>query len=268
MSAVDLTRLRFQIEDLLALFPQPAAFHSGVNALFNRYSNRSLRFGELSQTKPLIPMYHLPGPVMRQMVLELTPLIREEPQAALAIVDELWKDDYFEVKKLAIHILGLTPIDNPQIIRQRIEDWLSPDLDGTLVASIFSVGVRQLQSKFPETWEAIIQSYLYDRSPKMIRIGIQGLEQGVRAANFDNLPVVLRLVSPLIQAPHPDTNRRLEKLIEALIQHSPTETVFFLKQMLSTSDRPETLRLIKACLPSLPDALREDLKSAIKHHSG
>jgi hypothetical protein len=102
----------------------------------------------------------------------------------------------------------------------------------------------------------------------MIRIGIQGLEQGVRAANFDNLPVVLRLVSPLIQAPHPDTNRRLEQLIEALIQHSPTETAFFLKQMLSTSDRPETLRLIKTCLPSLPDALREDLKSAIKHHSG
>lgn len=267
MSAVDLTRLRFQIEDLLALFPQPVAFHSGVNALFNRYANRSLRFGELSQTKPLIPMFHLPGPVMRQLELELTHLGREEPQAALAIVDELWKDSYFEVKQLAIHILGLIPIDDPQIIRQRVEDWLSPDLDPALVVLIFSVGVRQLQTKFPETWESIIQSYLSDRSPKMIRIGIQGLEQGVRAANFDNLPIVLRLVSPLIQTPHPDTTRRLEQLIEALIQHSPTETAFFLKQMLSTSSQPQTLRLIKTCLPSLPEALREDLKSAIKHHS-
>lgn len=264
MTAVNPTRLRFQILGLMAAFGTPVEFHQKLHGVFSLYANYALRFGEDVPTRPLIPMYHLPHPVMRQLTLDLKPHVAENPQAALAVADELWGDEYYEIRHTAIRILGSLPLDDPQPVLERLQIWLTPDLDQALRSDLFTIGTHSLQEAFPEAWEALILSFLTQTEPKQISLGIQALSEGAKSPNFKNLPTLFRLASPFIRDPHSAYTRDLEGLVEALAELSPNETSYFLKQILSVSTSPETSRLVKNCLSAFPEEVRVDLKSSLQ----
>jgi hypothetical protein len=264
MPAVDPKRLKFQIEELLIFFDLPEKFHQRLQDLFNQYANRHLHFGDSSSTRPLIPIYNLPRPVARQLNLELSRRCEMQLEAALALADELWKDSYLEIKQTAIHILGAAPISEPALILSRITEWISPNLDKTLISQLFSTGAQQLRGDFQEEWERFIASFLEKEKPKMIGLGIKGLLEGSKDPDFINLPAVFRLISPLIRNPHPAIQQELIQLVSRLVQRSPTETAFFLKQTLAISDSSATAQLIKDCLNEFPENLRRDMKASLK----
>jgi hypothetical protein len=264
MPAVNPTRLRFQIEEVLTHFDSPKAFHQSLSALFGAYSYRALRFGEYSPSKPLIPMYHIPDPVLRQLEYDLKPLLQSDPEAALACADEIWNDPYFEVSKVAIFILGNIPADDPQIIIERLSTWLNPGLDRALADHLLSEGTRQLQDNFPDAWEAFIGAYLSSQNPKLINLGLKGLSEGLKRTSFTNLPAIFRIISPFLRDPQFENTRAVENLLKVLADRSPNETVYFLKQTLAIVDNfPELTRLVKSILPLLPSQLQNELKAAL-----
>lgn len=267
MTAVNPTRLRHQIQDIIAVFDAPVAFHQALRGLFSLYANYSLRFGETAPIRPLIQMYHLPHPVTRQLNLDLQPRITADPPAALALADELWNDPYYEIKQTAIVIIGSIPPDDPQVIIDRLKLWLTPDLDQVLKADLLSTGTRALQESFPQAWETLVLSLLSKTDPAMNALGIQALVAGAKRPNFQNLPSVYRLASPFIRDPQTAFIRDLEALIETLVAISPQETGFFLRQTLALSISPETPRLIKNCLASFPEEIQADLKTALNKTS-
>lgn len=262
MPAVNPVRLRFQIEELMSFFSDPAAFHLRLKTLFELYANRALRFGSETGIRPLIPMYHLPAPVLRQLRIDLSRLVPNDPAGAQALVDELWEDEYYEIKQTAIMILSLLPMDSPEPILDRHREWLGQDLDPMLISDIFSTGMHQLQEKFPAAWEDFINTFLQSRDPEKTALGIRGLTEGLRNPKFQNLPAVFRLVSPFIREPEPELIRDLVHIIEILAQRSPTETGFFLRQTLSLSESPATQRIIKQSLNFFPPDIQADLKAA------
>ena len=263
MTAVDPTRLRHQIHNLMAYFDAPVQFHHALRELFSLYANYSLRFGESAPIRPLIPMYHLPHPVTRQLNLDLHPPITADPPAALALADELWNDPYYEIKQTAIVIIGSISPDDPQVILERLKPWLTPDLDQVLKADLLSTGTRALQESFPQAWENLVLSLLSESDPAMNALGIQALVAGANRPNFQNLPSVFRLASPFIRDPHTAFIRDLQDLIEILAVISPQETGFYLRQTLALSISSETPRLIKNCLVSFPEEIQADLNSAL-----
>ncbi len=244
-------------------FGSPVEFHQRLRGLFELYANRALRFGDSTGFRPLIPMYHLPMPLTRQLVKDLERKVNEDPDAALRLTDELWNDTFYEVKQTAITILGLTPISSPNPVIERLNAWIDEDLDASLVAFLFSTGTRQLQIYYSEAWEEYLSVHLQSDDPELLSLGIQGLIEGLKNPNFKNLPAIFRLVSPFIREPQPDVFRDLVQLIETLAELSPTETGYFLRQMLSLSESPETARLVKQCLPFFTPAIQTDLKAVI-----
>lgn len=264
MPAVNPTRLRFQIQDLLVDFYRPPVFHRRLQELFSFYANRTLKFGDIPQQHSYLPAYHLPQPVVRQLKLDLVPAINEQPGDALALADELWLDPYFEIRQIAIYILGVTPVDQPDPILERLQRWLSPELDRSLSSDLFSTGTQYLQETFPSDWESFIQSLLSMKQVKMVAAGIAGLSEGLKNPSFQNLPAVFRLLSPFLRQPEPGLMIELENLIEALAEYSPTETAFFLRQSLAVSDSSKTLQIVKESLSFFPVDIQEDLKSSLK----
>ncbi|MCB2209622.1 DNA alkylation repair protein [bacterium] len=262
MPAVNPVRLRFQIEELMTFFSDPSAFHLELQGLFGLYANRTLRFGSETGIRPLIPMYHLPTPLMRQLRIDLSRLVPEDAAGALALVDELWEDEYYEVKQTSIMILSLLPMDSPEPILDRLTEWMDQDLDPMLIADIFSSGLHQLQEQFPAAWEDFINLFLQSTDPEKTALGIRGLTEGLKNPNFKNLPAVFRLVSPLIRDPEPELIRDLVNIIQVLAQHSPTETGFFLRQTLSLSESTTTQRIVKQSLAFFPSDIQADLKAA------
>lgn len=263
MPAVNPSRLQIQIEELLTHFDKPQSFHRRLQALFSLYANGTLRFGQSPEPRPTSPMYHLPQPLIRQLHLAIKPYLDKDPQAALACADELWDDPYFEIKQTAIFILGNVMIEEPDPILNRLESWIDTQPDDGLRLNLLSTGTLILQKKFPTAWERFIQSLLDQNNPKLIGCGLQGLIEIIEREDFENFPMIFRLISPIIQKPHTAHMEELENLVKTLIGQTPTETTFFLKQTLSLSQSPETKRLIKRCLPMLPEKERQDLKSSL-----
>lgn len=245
----------------MSFFSDPAAFHQQLQTLFELYANRALRFGSETGIRPLIPMYHLPTPVMRQLRIDLSRLVPDDTAGALALVDELWEDEYYEIKQIAILILSLLPMDSPEPVLDRLQGWMAQDLDPMLISDIFSTGMHQLQEHFPSDWEDFINIFLQSTDPERTALGIQGLTEGLRNPNFKNLPAVFRLIGPFIREPEPELIRDLVRIIEVLAQRSPTETGFFLKQTQSLSESAGTQRIIKQSLGFFPPEIQADLKT-------
>jgi len=263
MPAVNPARLQTQIDHLITFFDTPHAFHRQLQNIFDLYANHTLRIGEYISSQPLIPMYHLPDLVTRQVELDLKPHIRENPETAIVIADELWTDKYFETRHLAGFILGMITMDDPQPIRTRLEKWLTPDLDKTLTADLLMCGTRSIQYGFPIVWERFIESYLTDKDPKMVALGLQGLRASLQVNSDKLLPSIFRLISPLIRDVEHDIMKELEHLIKALVSVSPTETTFYLKQAVSVSESKGTARLVKQCLPFFDDELKQELNDSL-----
>jgi hypothetical protein len=263
MSAVNPTRLQSQIRELLTNFDSPQTFHTRLSNLFSLYANRTLHYGESSQTNRIALIYHSPPPLTRQLQIDLIPYVKKKPQVALEIADQLWEDPYLEIKNLAVFVLGKTPISQPEIITERLNSWLSPGLDKELITKILSISAILLEEKFPSEWEKFIQTFLNSSDPKMASIGIRGIIESIKRSDFKNSPMVHRLISPFIQNPQSEHMEDLENLLKTLINHAPIETAYFIKQTLSISQSAETIRLIKKCLPALPNDLQSDLKTAL-----
>jgi len=264
MPAVDPARLRFQITNLIESYPSPPAFHRVLGEVFSFYANRTLRFGDSTHSAPNIPAYNLPHPVIRQLELDLKPLINQYPQAALSLADELWGDPYFEVKQIAIFTLGSVPLATPEPVISRITVWLTPNMDRVLASDLLSTGTRQLQESFPDAWEKFVQSLLNQESPKVIALGLKALAEGVDNPSFRNMPAIFRLVSPFIREPRPEFMKELARLVESLIKNSPMETAYFLKQTLSVSDSSLTKRLVKQNLSLLPERIQQELRISLR----
>lgn len=264
MPAVDLTRLRFQIDELFSFLNAPEAFHRHLTDLFSLYENRALRFGESNQPRSLIPQYHLPDPVTRQIKLDLAKFIEKDTQNALALADELWKDTYFEVRQLAIFILDLVAKNDPEPVTSRIKSWLSPDLVPILATELLSAGIHNLQSEYPQAWESLVETLLEHENQKMVSIGLEGLTKGVEQQSMVNLPAIFRFISPILQKSDEAYIHQLGDLVLALVKRSPTETAFFLRQTLSISDSEDIVRLVKQVLPQFPGEIQKEVRLLIK----
>jgi len=231
-----------------------------LSNLFNLYSNRALRAGDSTVLRPLIPMYQLPAPIFRQLELDIKPRINDDPQAALELADELWEDEYYEVRRVSIYILGHVPVNEPEPVLTRLKTWLTPDLDRILTNYLFSIGTLRLQESFPDKWEAFIKYYLTQNDPGISALGIRGLTEAVKKSTFNNLPAIFNLVSPFLHDPKDEQIQELIRLIEAMISQSPTETTYFLKQAISVSESNALTRLIKQNLSQFPAAVQQELK--------
>ena len=264
MPAVDPSRLNFQIADLMSSFHAPEEFHQKIRDLFSLYANRTLRQGAMTDSTPLMPAFHLPEPVFRQLRSELAPATSAEPNSALKLADTLWQDEHFEVRQIAVLLLGHVGPSNPEPILSRLNNWLSPDLDPVLKEFILQSGTQHLQSSFPAQWEAWIGSLLSQKEPAWIALGLAGLRASLGASTPQNLPAVFRMVSPFIRDPQPDLMNALRRLVKALATQSPTETAYFLKQTLSLSSSSGTERLVRQSLPLFSDDIQIDLNAALK----
>jgi hypothetical protein len=222
-----------------------------------------LHFGESLKPSALAPKYHLPSPLIRQLHLDIKPYLVRNQESALNLAEELWHDDYAEIKQLAIFILGNTPVDQPGQMIKYLESWLDPELDEDLKSDLLSIGTQTLQNGFPAVWEKFIKGLLNRKEPKLVGLGIQGIKEGLENARFGNYPALFRLISPSILDPDTENMEALENLLKILITQSPTEAAYYLRQTLSISQSPETTRLIKKCLPIFPEDLRQDLKSSL-----
>lgn len=264
MPAAELIRLRQQINQLILSFQEPAAFCRLLRDLLELYAHHSYRPGQAIQPQLLLPTYRVPPLVLRQLSLELGKTCQEQPQQALAVVAAMWKEVYLEPRLLATMMLGSIPIQSamPGVLNL-LHAWATGSENIRLINALMENGTQQLRHAAPERLLELIDLWLADPNPAQQAVGIQAVMALVNDRSFENLPAIFRLIGPPIQNLNPRLQVDLQAVLHALIQRSPTETAYFLRQALSLSVGTGTARMIRRMLPEFDSAQQASLRAAL-----
>jgi hypothetical protein len=262
MPAAELSRLRAQLPLLTALFDQPAVFRRARVGLCETYADPTFRAG-----RTIIPSYRMPQLVFRQLELALAAACRAQPEQALAIVDELWAETHVEPRILAVHLLGQIPLSQGEGILDRLRKWASPHEDSQMLAALFTHGTARLRAQGPDALMDLFGEWLDDADLPKRLVGLKALRSLVDDAEYENLPPLFNLLFPLVRAAPQNLFNELSSLLTSLAKRAPTETAYFLRQVLASPTGRDTPRLTRRIMPLLSDAQQESLKSAIKSRS-
>lgn len=264
MPAVELTKLRAQINRLIVRFDDPSSFLSALKDLLDLYANRAYRPGTSVQPQPLLPSYRVAPLITHQLEMELSRTCQERPQQALEVVETLWRDTHLETRQLAATLLGALPASHSEGVLTKLRAWSQPEENFRMLDALFQNGTLTLRRSAPALLLRLIEEWVSSTQSQVQAIGLRALTPLVKDEQFDNLPPVFTLLSPLVQNIPAKLYPDLLVIFEALARRSPTETAYFFRQILSIAGSPATTRLIRRCVPLLNPAQQAQLRAALQ----
>lgn len=268
MPAAELSRLRTQINGLIARFAEPEQFRSALRDLLEAYANRAYRAGQAVQPQPLLSSYRVAPLVTQQLELELSKTCQEQPVQAIAVVTALWQDPYLEPRVLAAHLLGAIPTSQADAVIAKLAEWAQPSENFRMLDHLFQHSTRTLRREAPQRLLALYSEWIGSTHTAVQGLALRAMIPLVSDEAFVNLPAIFKLVSPVMQSAPGALHTDLQAILEALTRRSPTETAFFLRQILSLAPGPGTARLVRRCLPLFEPAQQDRLRNALKaYHS-
>jgi len=265
MPAIHPERLKQETAELTAYFSEPARFVHALEGLLDRYADRVRRPGQTGAPAPLLPSFKVAQPVMRQIMLTLTPLAEADPIAALALADALWEKPTLETRQIAIRLLGLHSANDPTPILTRIQAWAKPKEEEHILEELFEKGLADLQIKQPDQLLEIIREWLGDSQVEIQTLGIKALLPLAQNPVFDNLPQIFRLLLPRVIDSLPVLRAYLGTVIRALAVRSPQETAHFLNQVLIVTDNSGAAWITRQVMDLFPEDTQERLKETIRN---
>ncbi len=263
MPAVQLARLKRQVDELVEPFAQPQVFLRRLHDLLEFYADRTYRPGEGGARQPLLPTYRIPLPVMREIEGQCARLCELHPQAALGVVDALWADPYLETRMLGALLLGKLPLTPPEAVVQRMSAWATPSQDMHSLNALLANGSARLRSELPGLWLDLIQGWLSSPDTSVQAMGLRSLLPLANDPTFENLPVLYHQIGSVMQSSAQALQVELLALVEVLARRSPSETAYFLRQSASVANQPAVVRLVRRALPFFSPDLQNSLRPAL-----
>lgn len=264
MPAIQPARLRHQAALLAEQFSDPPAYIRSLHYVLDFYSDRARRPGKTGKPGPLLTAYNVRPPVLRMLLQELVPQAEQDVAGGLALCDALWAEPYLECRLLAGMLLGQIPLQPPEAITDRLQGWITTNLEFFLIEALLSNGVERLHRQQPQVLIHMIEGWLHSTKTFHQQLGLRALLPLIRDPAFENLPVFFRLIQQLCQAAPAALRPDLLDVLAALARRSPQETAYFLRQTLIFPDSPDTPWLIRQSLSQFPPEMQSSLRQAMR----
>jgi hypothetical protein len=263
MPAIDLARLNIQSATVVDQFGDPPAVVRGLHELFEFYSDRTLRPGQIISPVMVLPSYRVPVPVIRHLETEIGMKAEGQPEETLALADALWNDGYFETRMLAAYLLGRIKPRGDDFM-DRFTDWVAETQEPTVRKTLLNTGLNRMRREYPDRFLRMMGRWVHPTRQKMWSNAIQALIPLLEDNSFENLPPVFDIVRPIIETAPSIQQNEIGELIRALYTCSPVETVYYLQQVLMASPNPQTAITLRRILASLPPAVQDGLRDIIR----
>jgi len=264
MPAIQLARLKIKSSHLAKSLLNPPAFINELHQMLDFYADRTHRPGRAGEPPPLIHAYHVPQPVLKQIMSELHPIILADPEAALVLSDQLWKQNNLECRLLAASILGILPITFSTEVIKRIQVWINNEAVIKLIEALLNQGLSKLRQEDLDQYIHLVEDWINNNNPHAKATGLRALVALLNEPQFENLPIIFRLVTPLVRIAPSRLRPDLIDVLLILVQRYPQETAYFLRQNLNTPDNPDTPWVIRQILDAFPPAQQQSLKEAMQ----
>jgi hypothetical protein len=263
MPAIRPVILKKQSALLADEFGQPEVYLRSLHHLLDQYANRAYRPGQAGKPKPLLEAYDVPQPVMRQLLLDLEPKARQEPETALALCRALWDESYLETRLLAAGLLGKIPTLPDQILSQ-LKSFLDTAANDQVISTLLNQGLAWLRKTQPDWIIDQARDWLASSETIDQTLGLRILQPLIADPGFENLPVIFKLLASFTCEAPSALRQDLVDVVETLARRSPRETAFFLRESLGFSMCTTTAWLTRQVLPAFPPEVQAGLRQSLR----
>jgi len=265
MPSIDLARLRKQALRLAEFFFVPEEFARNLNAVLDSYVNYTIRTRRRSRPGANLPTHRTPAVVLSQIQQELASLA-SDPQnasATLALADHLWDEGWLETRLLAAFLLGqISPDEGPLLAR--ITAWTSQVRDVELRGRLLDLSLLRMRKETPDMFLQMLGEWLRPERTRYWSDAIRAAMAAITDPSFGNLPALMEALEPVVRSAPATIQLDLEDLLNALFAVSPTETTYFVRQVLTDADSPMTAVAFRRMSAALPPLLRDDIRELVR----
>ena len=264
MPAISPAQLKIQINQLVEKVDNSNEFARSLNSLMESYSDRVRKPGYISSRDSLINSYQVPQQVIRQIKNKLKPVLSINPDKAIPIVDALWQEKWLEFKLLALEILGWIPPVPPENIINRLNLWSDQNENDYLLDSGFARSLVRLWEENIDLFFNFLKSWLEITDGKKQKMVLRMIPIIVSDQRFDNLPIIIQLLSPFVEHVDLIPASDLVQAVKALALRSPQETSYFLKRAMINTENDAIKVLIRQIIDAFPDQVRKEFRTYLK----
>ncbi len=249
MPSVQLERLRPQINAIVTQYEHSEIFTRSLISLLKSYGGDIDSSPSQIYAHSLIPRLNVPQVVLNQLEISLKHLACTYPSQTKSIVEKLWEQQYFEIKKIALILLSNFPTQEKDFYFKKTSKWVDADIEEPLIDVILENAIKNKDIFSSEQWLNLIKEWLYSKKNRFRKIGLAAVSDLINADTYHNLPAIFHLVEPMLSEPHISINKDLITLIHSLIKASQPETAAFLIHLSIMHPKPDIYSLIRKCLP-------------------
>jgi hypothetical protein len=271
MPAIHLPRLRQQIENLVDHYADADKFSRELKHLFNYYGDKTLRSSKLVRRPAGLPSENVPAPVLRQVVVQMTPYAENTPHAIISLVRGLWKHPVLEYRHLAALMIGKLPASQASETLRLVTEWGQTSPEEILLSALAVNSLNTLQQDAPDEVLERIRIWLHepqqDTTPaqrtSLQKLGLAALLPFVSDPDYENLPRIYALLTPLLQAAPKALRPYLLDLLLPLARRAPQEITYLLRTLLEEDPNQHLVWLARRTLEALPPEYQTRLQPLI-----
>jgi len=264
MPAVQLVRLNQQLNSLAQHFDDPSRFRSELESMLIRYADLTYKPGDAVKRSSLsITSYRTAPIVLRKLEQRMAGLAAFNPELTLGVADSLWASEQAEMRQLAAVLIGNLPESYSSEVLARLKSWTVPGVEFTHIQTLFQKGSTQLRQNEPQKWLDLIRTWLNSPDKDMLRLGVLAITTLAADREYENLPAIYNAISPVLTITPEELQHELRQLLTQLARRSPTETSYFLRQVMGLNPTRTLARLVRRVLPEFPDEIQTRLRSAL-----
>ncbi|HDD55769.1 MAG TPA: hypothetical protein ENG59_05965 [Chloroflexi bacterium] len=267
MTAINPARLKIQTAELGELVGQAEIFVPRLHEMLFFYSAR-VRQTDLSTTLLTLRTYQVPEPVIQALEREIAERLEGDAEVGYSLADALWRERWVEFRRLAVHVLGILPTEEPNRILRKIRDWLEKCNSEGIRRMILTEGMARLASEKPDQSIHFLEELINSGSKESHQAALFGLESFAKNPSYANLPVLFGLLSQILLREEIGLVKEISALLLALASRSEQEVTFFLIKQLVPASKPRIYRVIRQVMrqlsPENQHLLHEKMESQIK----
>lgn len=263
MPAIQPDRLKQQAAELAQCFSDGEKFIRALNSLLGEYAERAIRPGQSGEPSPLLDKFGVPPPVLRYILLAVSPYVVTDPASAFSLCDQLWKEPNLEYRTLAIGLLGKIPTSEAGQVIERVEIWAQQESERRLILNLFEVGLAEIRKFHSALLLDLVQEWLQEPGLEKQKLGLMVLLSLANEPEYENLPIFFRLLTPLVVNIKAELRPELMDILLALARRSPPETAYFVTELLLIPNCQSAGWLARQLIPHLPETVAVQVRQAL-----
>lgn len=262
MPPINPNLLRAQATALIEKFHTAPACGVAVRRLLDDYADRAHRLSPRLQANEVSRAYKTPPPVVREIVLALTPPVRHAPSAGLTLAGVIWQGGSLEERLIAAELLGVAAPHQPAEAWALAGRWLTTITTRENAAALGAHGLPPLLLTDPLTYAPALAEWPRHSKWGAV-VAAVALTTLARTRDWDDVPFALHTLRGLVAYPDAHVRQAVEEAVLALAEKSPAEVNVFLQDCASLPN-PYINQMLRQVLRALPEPLKTDLARTLR----